>query len=93
MVQAYHSHGDGEGDPVATRATSIRPFPYGQILPDEQGRSCGELDEWGELMPAGVSGQAGSGYVRANLRPVGHMIQNASQTAPAAYPPMTSLMK
>ena len=36
-------------------------FPDQEILPDEQGRLCGELDEWGELMPAGASGQAGFG--------------------------------
>jgi hypothetical protein len=42
-------------------AQSPGKFPDQEILPDEQGRLCGELDEWGELMPAGASGQAGFG--------------------------------
>jgi hypothetical protein len=36
-------------------------------LPDEHGRPCGDLDGWGELMPAGASGQAGFGIRAGGL--------------------------
>ena len=48
-------------------AQSPGKFPDQEILPDEQGRLCGELDEWGELMPAGASGQAGFGIRAGGL--------------------------
>ena len=36
-------------------ARSPGKFPDHEILPDEHGRPCGDLDGWGELMPAGAS--------------------------------------
>jgi hypothetical protein len=42
-------------------------FPDHEILPDEHGRPCGDLDGWGELMPAGASGQAGFGIRAGGL--------------------------
>ena len=68
-------------------------FPDHEILPDEQGRSCGELDEWGELMPAGASGQAGFGTRAGKLASGGSYDTEREPDSPAAYPPMTSLMK
>ena len=48
-------------------ARSPGKFPDHEILPDEHGRPCGDLDGWGELMPAGASGQAGFGIRAGGL--------------------------
>ena len=80
--------------PFHDRYDGVQEHSDHEILPDEQGRPCGDLDGWGELMPGGCLGPS---RVRDTCGQTCvwwvMMIQNASQTAPAAYPPMTSLMK